>query len=320
MIAVVYLVWAPLGVEPLRQFIASYRSHLAGADHQLVLALNGLSTVGDERSRRELLAELAALDRRIVALEPPVLDLVAYLQVANELTHDRLCFLNSHSEILADDWLAKLDAGLDEPAAGIVGATGSWFSNRSWVLHSLGLPSAYRGLVPSRQIAREQFAQIQAEHPSAIANSDHIERSRTLAFVRNLPALPLQLLAFDSFPARHLRTNAFMLTRSQMQALRPGRLRSKMDTYRLESGLRSVTAQIQAGGLRALVVDNGGQSYEPERWDQSRTLWQARQEGLLVADNQTRLYAQGSADRRRLLSALAWGSRADPAPPAPRSE
>lgn len=322
MIAVIYLVWGPLGVAPLRRFMVSYRSHSAGVDHVLVLALNGLdadgakgrgpAVSGGASEREELLAEIESIGVETVLLERPVLDLAAYVLVAQRLKHDRVCMLNSHSEPLANGWLAKLGAGLDHPSAGIVGASGSWFSNRSWVAHSLGLPSAYRGLIPDRRIAREQFIQMSSEHPSG--GGEQVERDRVSAFVRNLPALPTQLIGFKPFPAWHLRTNAFMLERARLLSLRTGRLASKMDTYRLESGKRSITAQIQSRGLRALVVDREGETYEPARWDRSRTLWQADQERLLVADNQTRLYANGGIDRRKLLSVLAWGAAADPRP------
>ena len=36
----------------------------------------------------------------------------------------------------------------------------------------------------------------------------------------------------------------------------------------------------------------------------------------MIADNQTRMYARGGMDRRRLLSVLAWGGLADPRPSA----
>jgi hypothetical protein len=64
-----------------------------------------------------------------------------------------------------------------------------------------------------------------------------------------------------------------------------------------------------------LVVDSEGTSFEEIHWARSRTLWQGDQELLLVADNQTRIYARGSLERRRMLSVFAWGRQADPAPP-----
>ena len=91
-----------------------------------------------------------------------------------------------------------------------------------------------------------------------------------------------------------------------------------MDAYALESGRHSLTRQVQALGLHALVVARDGSIYEEREWDASRTFWQGEQEGLLIADNQTRSYAAGSASRRWLLSSFAWGPKADPRRAAPR--
>ena len=68
-------------------------------------------------------------------------------------------------------------------------------------------------------------------------------------------------------------------------------------------------------GMRTLVVARDGAFYDHPEWPVSRTFWQGDQQGLLVADNQTRSYANGSYDRRRLLSAFAWGPEAAPTPP-----
>jgi hypothetical protein len=314
-IAVVHLVWGPLGLPPLRRFLASYRTHAAGAEHELVVVLNGLDIqgVGPPVSREALLAELESIPHRAITIPQAILDIPAYLQAAQQLKHNRLCFLNSYSEILAPGWLAKLDATLDEPAAGIVGASGSWVSNRSLVLHSLGLPSAYRGVLPDRHSAREQFAAMRTENSEGPQPSHPPGRLRS--FLINLPLLPRQLIGFESFPARHLRTNAFMVPRSVLESLQIGPLATKLDTYKVESGSNGITRQVLSRGLRALVVDRDGASYEPEHWNRSGTLWQANQEGLLVADNQTRLYTEGESDRRRLLAGLAWGPSAAPTLP-----
>jgi hypothetical protein len=320
-LAVVHLVWGPFGAEPLRTFVRSYREHPAGAEHELVVLLNNVPA----RQRPELLAELEGVEYRVLDLPAPVQDLAAYAQATGRLEHERLCFLNSHSEVLAPGWLAKLEGALDQPRAGLVGATGSWASTRSWVLHSYGLPTPYRGHIPERRIAREQFLAIELEREGlAVADAPEPPR-RTLreslrAKLRTLPDLPVQLLGFERFPAYHLRTNAFAADRATLARVHVGRLATKMDAYRLENGRHSLTRQVQAMGLRTLVVARDGCCYTPEQWPLSRTLWQGDQEGLLVADNQTRSYAVGGLERRRLLSAFAWGPRADPSPPigAPR--
>lgn len=320
MIALVHLVWGPLGPEPLRSFLRSYRAHPAGIEHELVVLLNG---VGVEE-RPSLLAELDGVSHRVLELPQPVQDLAAYRYASEHLEHERLCFLNSHSEILAPDWLLKLGEALDQPDAGLVAATGSWASTRSWVLHAYFFPTPYRGVVPPRRVAREQFLAIELERDTGQAQGKDEHPSRSLvesllAKWRTLPDMPKQLLGYGGFPAAHLRTNAFMLKRSTYGRLRRQPINSKADAYALESGRHSLTQQIQHMGLRTLVVDRDGNTYDQQQWPASRTFWQGDQERLLVADNQTRSYARGGADRRWLLSTFAWGKQADPTPPSTAS-
>jgi hypothetical protein len=71
-----------------------------------------------------------------------------------------------------------------------------------------------------------------------------------------------------------------------------------------------LTWQVQALGLHAVIVDRRGQSYGVADWARSATFWQGEQEGLLVADNQTELYQNGSVERRSVLSRFAWGTSA----------
>jgi hypothetical protein len=321
--AVVHLVWGPLGLEPLRDFLRSYHAHDAGAPHELVVVFNGVPP----GSRVAFLVELHDTPHRLVELERPVQDLAAYALLVERLEHDHLCFLNSHSTILAADWLAKLEHALDQPRVGLVGATGSWASIHSMVLHSLFLPNPYRGVLPDKKVMRAQFREIELERSSeagqADDETDNESPKRSLAravlgTLRTFPAMPEQVLRFESFPSPHLRTNAFMAERGTLRNLRWGRVERKLDAYLLENGRNSFTRQLQRMGLGTLVVARDGSLYERERWPLSRTLWQRDQEGLLIADNQTRLYANGGMDRRRLLSVYAWGRRADPSDP-PRS-
>lgn len=295
--------------------MVSYGEHPAGLEHDLVFLLNGVA--GAERPRFE--AEFADVKHKLLVLDDPVQDLAAYAQAIARLSHDRLCFLNSHSAILADDWLAKLDQALDGPRTGLVGATGSWASNRSAVLNALLLPNAYRGVIPKRRLAREAVLGIElersGEHSADPASARRSITRSVLATLRTLPPMPEQLVRFEGFPAQHLRTNAFMADRATFARLRFPRIRRKMDAYLLESGRGSLTRQVQGLGLRTLVVARDGSAFEPDAWPSSRTLWQGDQEGLMIADNQTRMYENGDIGRRRLLSAFAWGRQADPTPP-----
>jgi hypothetical protein len=169
MIALVHLVWGPLGVAPPRRFLASYRAHPAGIEHELVVVLNGV----DEGLREELVKELSDTPHRLVSLPEPVLDLAAYGLAARELDHERLCFLNSYSVVLTDGWLACLSRGLDQAGVRIAGATGSWESQAEWIrgkarywpYQLVGLPRARRDhpRFPNPHIRTTGFAMRRAD-------------------------------------------------------------------------------------------------------------------------------------------------------------
>jgi hypothetical protein len=321
MTAVVHLVWGPLGLEPLRDFLRSYHAHDAGAPHELVVVFNGVPP----GKRHAFLAELRDTPHRLVELDRPVQDLAAYAHVVERLAHERLCFLNSYSTILAADWLAKLEHALDQPRVGLVGATGAWTSLHSMVLHSLFLPNPYRGLF-EKKVARAQFREMELERSGLAGPADEPPRDEeplrpsparaVLAALKTLPAVPGQLFRFEGFPSPHLRTNAFMAERDTLRNLRWGRIERKPDAYLLENGRDRFTRQLQRLGLRSLVVARDGSFYDQDDWPLSRTFWQGDQEGLLIADNQTRLYEVGGMDRRRLLSSYAWGRQGEPSEPA----
>jgi hypothetical protein len=267
MIGVVHLVWAPLGPEPLRAFLRSYTSHPAGAQHELVIVLNG--AIGAEpqamREREALLGELAGTEHRLISLERPVLDLEAYGQAARALAHERVCFLNSYSTIICDGWLAHLAAALAQPGVGLVGASGSWESQAQW------------------------------------------RRGRVRHWPQQLLALPRARRDYPRFPNPHIRTSAFMLERARLLDFDLTRLPDKRSTYLLESGHRSITRSVQQQGLRAVVVGRDGSVYDVQAWPDSHTFRSGEQENLLIADNQTRDYQTVSPRVRRRLSRGTWG-------------
>jgi hypothetical protein len=126
-IAVVHLVWAPLGATLLKQFLEACHEHPAGIDHRLAVIFNGFDGPDDARLA-EARAALAGTEYEAFRTERPVLDLEAYRQAAAEFDAERLCFLNSYSRPLAEGWLAKLAGPLDNPSVGITGCGGSYES------------------------------------------------------------------------------------------------------------------------------------------------------------------------------------------------
>jgi hypothetical protein len=305
----VHLVWAPLGVGPLREFAEALRSHPPGIDHELVLAMNGFASAGEARAH---LDEVADLEPKVLFFPENGFDMGTYFATAARLRRERYCFVNSYARPLVDGWLARLDAALELPGVGQVGATGAWASGHSWFLYSAGLPSAYRGLMPPAAVARKLAREIDEELGGQGRGSvGDVVRAR----LELLRGVPRALLCYPPFPSRFLRTNSFMITHATLTRLRLHAIRNETDTYALEGSRWSITRQLEGLGLCSLVVDRAGAVYGPEEWHLSRTLWQGDQEGLLVADNRTLSYTNGDFARRRLLSTLAWGPMADPHPP-----
>jgi hypothetical protein len=309
---VVHLVWAPLGRVAVHDFLASYRAHDAGVAHDLAIVLNGAGTDAGTGSRQEvlsreqLLLELEGIPHRLIELDHPVLDLVAYATAVRTLGHQRVCLVNSHSRIRCDGWLAALDAAQRPSSVGIVGASGSWAGLRSYALYHLGLSSPYRRVWRGRSQTLAGFRELAGER--AEADPPRGPRAR-LSTLRGLG----EMLAYGpSFPSPHLRTNMIMAERELLARLLPDRLSRKVHAYRFESGSRGLTRTMLSMGLRAQVVDRNGRAYEPEEWPDSETFWQGAQDGLMVADNQTEAYRRGDPERRLLLSRFAWGQRAAP--------
>jgi hypothetical protein len=308
-LCLVHLVWAPLGPERLAAFVAAYRRLDPGVQHELLFVWNGFESGADVSPWR---ASFAGLEHEELWLEHPVQDLAAYFEAVARHPADRYCFVNSYAEPLVDGWLGKLDGAMASPGVGIAGATGSWASTRSWTLHVLRLPGPYRNVLPPARAAVPQMMALEADRGDVMAARDQSRLGRLTARFGTLAETPGQTLPFESFPAYHVRTNAFMLSRERLQSLTLRAVREKRDAYLLENGRHSITRQLQRQGLRTLVVDRDGASYEHGEWHRSCTFWQRDQERLLVADNQTRAYAAADDDRRRLLAGFAWGPAADP--------
>ncbi len=123
-ISVVFLVWGPLGTPTLERFAASYRARSGGTPHRLAVVFNGVEP-SDEDAFQEALGDL---QYESVHLSRRMLDLAAYIAAGRQLDSEYLCFLNSYSELLDDEWLAKMFGHLTTPGVGLVGASGSYES------------------------------------------------------------------------------------------------------------------------------------------------------------------------------------------------
>jgi hypothetical protein len=245
MIGLVHLVWGPLGPRPLREFLRSYRDHTAGAEHELVIVLNGASEV----DRAALLAELTDTKHRLIELEHPVLDLPAYGLAARQLQHRRLCCLNSYSTILADGWLGQLAHALNDPAVGVAGATGSWESQAEWIR---GKARYWLYQLAQLRRAREDYPRFPNPH------------IRTTAFMLDRQLLLEMGLerAADKRATYLLESGRDSLTRRILgKELRPVVVGRDGRAYDIEEWPRSAT--YRAGGQENLLVaDNRTRDWE----------------------------------------------------------
>ena len=112
---------------------------------------------------------------------------------------------------------------------------------------------------------------------------------------------------FPRFPNPNLRTNAFAGRRALLRELDWSGTDAKLGALVLESGRRSLSAQVRRRGLRTVVVGRDGTLHDPIGWKASGTFRTGEQENLLVSDNRTRDYLAAGPDERALLARMAWG-------------
>jgi hypothetical protein len=288
-ICVVHLARAANGPAPLADFLASYKKHAAGLDHDLLLVLKGFEA-GLPQHYENLLSGVAHRRRFI---PDRGFDIDAYFDTVKAHEATWYCFLNSFSVILADGWLHKLHAALEERGAGMVGATGSWQSVLSHYSDNIAVPAAYQAGYPGwKRLLLTCFPSVRRLWPP----------------IRRW----LRRGKFEPFPNHHLRTNAFLIRRETALMLNVAPMRRKFDAYLFESGRHGLTRQILGMGKPVFVVGRDGKAYDMADWHLSNTFWRGNQENLLVADNQTRKYEASDMPVRTMYSSFAWGPAADP--------
>ena len=127
-IAVCYLA---RGAEPgwedaIGRFLASYRRHAAGRELNLYVICKGFAGA-DERSRAVSLFE--PVKHGVIFTADDAFDIGAYALAAAQVSEQKVCFLNTNTEILCEDWLAKLAQNLEQ--RGMVRSHHVWFTTRS---------------------------------------------------------------------------------------------------------------------------------------------------------------------------------------------
>jgi hypothetical protein len=280
-LGVVHLIRRQNGVPVAERFFHSYDRNPAGADHGLILIFKGFEGRVDPEYDRVLSG------RQYHSLFVPDrgFDIEPYYLAAQAFPCEHFCFLNSFSQFLDRDWLAKLYAAAGGASVGAASATGSWGTFYS---HRKGE-------------RKQAWAEIRRRHGRAwfaAAKEIGLWAARDVKYA----------ILFPDFPGPHLRTNALVMSRENVLATWKGvSIPSKMAAWRFEHGRNSMTRKLARRGLRVVVVGKDGRSYAQDEWIDSKTFWRGDQENLLVSDNQTERYARGDDATRSRLSEGAWG-------------
>jgi hypothetical protein len=298
-VGVIYLYRFSEGDGPVRRFLETYCGHPAGVDHDLNVIFKGFPDQESLACGRTLFANVPI---KSVQVDDCGYDIGSYLKAAEVVHNRRLFFLNTFSQILADNWLQHFNRALDRPGTGLVGATGSWAANtagyeataRFITRRLLGLPAQFH----------QSFEDDQAE-----GNCSRAEQSSKHSLKSYLFApfeYGLRLYRYGRYPNPHIRTNAFMMDRDRFLSLDFPKFEVKSDTYKFESGRRSMTKQILRQNLNPVVVDRSGKVYGISEWNLSSTFRLGGQVNLIVADNRTMDYARANLRRREYLEKLTW--------------
>ena len=278
-IAVIYLAWLPYGVSYLKDFLKSYSNNSSGHKHKLVFILNGI-----EFSEKKMIDEFKELihaadipDFEIIGFEKGQ-DIEIYQKVSEILHADYFLFLNTYSQFKKENWLKYYVQNWNEKV-GLIGATGSYASYYSSIIELTKFGLKY---APVSQKFRSMKYMI-----------------KMFMFQRN---------KFKRFPAPHVRTNAFFISRKIFRSLEKVSVENKMQAYYFENGKSSLTMQILALGYKCLIIDKFGKSYDIPEWHKSNIFWTGNQDNLLISDNQTKKYDNSTENEKKLLRTIAWSN------------
>lgn len=323
-LAIVYLARFAEGPKPMAAFVESCRRHDAGIAHDRVVIRKGFS--GANTAQDKIVAPFFAT---AISVSDDGFDITAYAEAAAYLPHKYLVFLNTFSEIVADDWLLKLRSAFDDPAVGIAGATGSYESLHSsmkrfrkgmFLTQKQFLPSRaglrgifqfVRKLLP-KQIAKRLVAKVisyfavRATLPQRGPSSD-IEFETFWAGETKAGGTYDYLSAIPPFPNPHIRTNAFMMERQVFLDALPPSMTTKQESYLFESGPDGLTQQVLRRGKTVVIVGRDGRCYGIDQWAQSGVFRQNDQRNLLVHDNQTRAFEDLNGKEKRAFAEMTWG-------------
>jgi hypothetical protein len=328
--AVVYLARKAEGLDPLLRFKSAYRAHVAGEPHDLVVIYKGFED--DDLALAQARSVFDELQPRALYIDDDGIDITAYLDAAQRLEHDEICFLNTFSEPNDDRWLHKLLTHLRRTGVGLVGATGSYESLRSSmdILSKVVWLCTAKNIAWDDRVARYYRWLLESQYPSWLTPS-LLKRLRAgfsrqnnayqdydaeyAAYWQAVTQLggPIDWAPlFPEFPNPHIRSNCFAIARSRLLGFGFPKIRTKMEAHSFESGYESLTVRVRQSGFLALVIGKDNVGYDVRDWPASRTFRLGNQDNILVIDNQVRNFGKYSLEERATYVLMTWGDYVSP--------
>lgn len=273
-IGVVHLVRRHNDIIHFKNFIESYRKHDAGIDHELIILM--VAFWGRSNAKKKVDEILGSIPHKKIFFLDWGFDIRPYSWVMRHVNCDYFLFLNSFSVLLTDSWFKKMYDNLIQPGVGIVGVgANNLSSERLW--------------------------------------DSNLKKTPFWSFKKIIFwALRLRgRLILPRFPNYYIRTNGFMISKKVADQIQMRLVLFKFQAFWFECGRNSLTRQIMKLGLKPLVIDNKGHGFEKESWHKSHTYGWAKQQGLIVSDNRTRLFESRSDTEKRAYEFLIWGKTSD---------
>ena len=333
-IAVVYLARQAEDRASFQAFIESYERHPAGTEHDLVVIYKGY----DKPEELKAAQAFFSIPHIPYVVSDEGFDITAYLKAAHDLKYDYFCFLNTHTRIAMSGWLAAMADAVALPGVGLVGTTASFES----ISDSWGLINKVNWLCNTISVSYDPafahyFGFIIKQHCQNWLESES-PRSK-LSFRSLFPTLKSFLRGpkrnwqnispvdyqhiwddltrlggpffehaqFPAFPNPHIRSNGFIVARQRLLTRKVKDVQTKIDACQFESGQGSLTRQVRREGLRVLVVNRFGKTYDIHDWAESGTFRIGNQDGLVLSDNQTRNFDSMSPGERATHERITWG-------------
>ncbi|MGV2288747.1 hypothetical protein AAHK20_08515 [Trinickia sp. YCB016] len=321
-LALFYLARKAEGINSFRRFADSYRARVAGCPHQLVIIYKGFDGQDDPALHEacDLFREIAD-SRSEVCVTDEHYDIGAYIQAAHQIYAKHVCFVNTHTEILADNWLLHLRNAVEDESVGIAGATASyeslydslavldrviWLAGFERVAYDQKLADYYRFILnihtpwwleekPQKEHRYGHFYERYLDEKWKISWRNAVSPGGYNDFLEGFPR----------FPNPHVRSNGFILRRSDFLkfSVQP----TKNSAYGFESGPNGLSQTLLKEGKRLVIVDRDGRCVEQENWPHAHCFRSGNQEKLLLADNQTRAYDRLSQKEKVTHLMLSWG-------------